>query len=91
MRAMRLLGLALVASAIGSGLAFGAGQEASTEDSAAASGSMGATEIVKIVHPDHRPRQRQRAADSPIHSGNWGIDSSTSTTRCTASSTHPPK
>ena len=31
------------------------------------------------------------AADSPIHSGNCGIDNSTSTTRCTASSTKPPK
>ena len=48
MRFVRLLGLALVASALGAGLAFAAGQEASTEDTAASAPMMSGAEIVKI-------------------------------------------
>ena len=46
---MRILGLALLASAIGTGVAVAAGQDASTEeDTAAGTVMMGGAEIVKI-------------------------------------------
>ena len=50
MRSVRLWGLALAASVLGAGVAFAAGQEASTEDTApaAAATTMGGTEIVLI-------------------------------------------
>ena len=48
MRSVRLLGLALVASALGAGVAFAAGQEASTEDTAASAPTMSGAEIIKI-------------------------------------------
>ena len=48
MRALRLLGLALLASATVSGLAFSAGQDGATEETAASAASMGGAEIVKI-------------------------------------------